>query len=220
MKKYHFTYLALLYLIATSCENTVFEETALNTSTTRSTIESLGYFGTNFFDVETLETKNGVESMAGYLEAFPYGTEFHFSLGFGAQEEGVKAKVSVIGSTIYYNGQESTSIYSDPNKIKKFTIKLHSGYTKVILSLETSTTKFRDNRVWSRLVIDNRYYQDQYIPCKLVGQDDLIIQARYIGKDSSKNPDSGTLPYHWICKSCDFLNSTINTTCMNCGGSK
>lgn len=213
MKKYYFIYLFFMCLIATSCENTVFEEEIPATSAvTKSTPESLGYYGSNFRNIVVHTSRYGSDEMSGEFDVYPaVGSEYSCTLASELGNEGVKSLVSISGGTIIYNGRENTRLYGVNGQIN-FIIKTNSSTPEVTLNFETPYIP-TDSRVSARLVIMSRKYNGETLPSVSGGFPDLNITAFY-----------GGLPHdvavEWLCNTCANRNNYNSSTCSNCGKSK
>ena len=211
MKKHYFIYLVLLFLTATSCENTIFEkEISVVQSTTRSIPADFRYHNTYFQEIKTIDNGYGTEQMYGTIYTYPTNVEYDFTL-VGKLSGDVKCKITATSGEIIYNGQpHSTYIYAIPGQAVRFTFKFHSPKTQICLLIERGSAPTYIEAE-ARLVVDRVRYNGEQVNSELDGYQDLTLRM----KDTSSGTE--TSPNHWSCKNCGFLNSKINTTCISCG---
>lgn len=158
MKRHYFNYLIFLCLIISGCENAAYEqETFQTTASTRSNLEEVGYYGSNFQDQVF-----GTEEAFGYISLNPVGAEYSFSLATIVDKADIKSLVSIIGGSIIYNGRDlGSQINGVPGKIR-FIVKFTSTMAKVTLTLKGA--KPNDKSRSARLVIDERTYNGENLP--------------------------------------------------------
>lgn len=214
MKKYYFIYLFLMCLIATSCENTVFEEEVLEThAVTRSSITQDEFRRDNsvFYNIQKFDEQR----IAGDIKTYEKGVEYDFTLWCQIKGD-VKCVVWVSSGYIVYKGKYYTSIYGVSGQDLKFTLQFNAPVTTVRMALET-TDIFHEyyKEANARLVMSGaRYNGESMGSAGMVegGYYDLWLQPVY-----PYNPPSGSTEYHWKCNYCGALNAKINNICIGCG---
>lgn len=166
MKKHYFICLLILCVSISSCENAFLEEEYSTTlATTKSNLDELGYYGSNFQNIQTLETEYGIEEAGGYITFNPDDAEYSFTLGTSLSQTNVKCIVSVVDGNIFYKGSNmGNQIYGEAG-FMNFTVKFTGSMGKVTLTLKSATPiSYIDNRISSRLVIDQRKYKGEILP--------------------------------------------------------
>lgn len=222
MKKYHYICLFFICLIATSCENTVFEKDVPAVQpTTRSIPEDFTDYNTYFLDLSSVDYGAGTESMTGTLKSYGKEVEYHFIL-FCALTGDVKCKMETSDGDIIYNGQNPTkSIYGISGQKIEFIHRNHypDGETYITFKIERGSSNTLKSAE-ARLLVDKVIYNGEQITKELKGCPDMYLRMTVPGEPGSGYPDSGSSAYHWICKKCNFSNSISNQTCLNCGSKK
>lgn len=213
MKRHSFIYFLFLCLVATSCENTAFEEGVQEEQAiTRSTPEELGYYGSKFRNVYEYTSLYGPEKMTAQLEVYPSGSEYNCRLASAIESSGVRTKVMVSGATISYNGSVSNTFYGT-NGSTDFTIKIYTSDPIVTLCFDNPSVLPTTGRNTARLVINTRKYEGENLPAVSGGFDDLTINSYY-----------GGTPFEpavkWLCNICGNRNEGSSAVCESCGRDK